>query len=234
MLNLLIFILAESALGTIPKRLWKHHQIKSYSKKRKKHPRHILLDRSYHHLAMKKLSQNWRIGRPDIIHFTLLEALGSPLNMEGDLQIYVHTVDDYIITVNPKTRLPRNYNRFVGLIEQLFELERVPSTEPFLLKLEHKSLAQLINNIAPTYIMAFSRGGEPCTLEEAALKLSKKERPAVIVGGFPHGKLSNESIKLSNELVCVDPEMLEAWTVTSRVIYEYERVISLPKKRLNY
>lgn len=229
---MLFFILAESALETIPRSLWKHPAIKRYSEKYGKHPRFILLDRSYHHTAMKKLSQDWKTGRPDIVHFTLLEALGSPLNKEGKLQVFVHTIKDFVITVNPKTRLPRNYNRFIGLIEQLIELGRVPSTEPVLLKIERKTLTQLLDSIKPTSVVAFSRTGEPYTLEETSLKLSSEERPVVIVGGFPKGHFSETITKLANKIVCIDPETLETWTVASRVLYEYERSISLPKKRL--
>jgi len=229
---LLIFILAESALETIPRSIWKHPVIKRYSDKYGKHPQFILLDRSYHHTAMKKLSQDWKTGRPDIVHFTLLEALGSPLNKEGKLHIFVHTSKNFIITVNPKTRLPRNYNRFIGLIEQLIELGRVPSTGPVLLKIERKTLAQLLQSIKPTSVVAFSRIGEPCTLEETSSKLSGEERPVVIVGGFPKGHFSETTTKLANKVVCIDPETLETWTVASRVLYEYERSISLHKKRL--
>jgi rRNA small subunit pseudouridine methyltransferase Nep1 len=88
---------------------------------------------------MKKLEESEKRGRLDIVHFALLEALGSPLNREGLLQTYVHTINDYVITVNPETRLPRNYNRFVGLMEQLFESYRVPPTGQILLKLEGKT-----------------------------------------------------------------------------------------------
>jgi rRNA small subunit pseudouridine methyltransferase Nep1 len=229
---LLILILAESALETIPKGLWSHPAIRRHSKRRGKPPGLILLDRSYHHSAMRKLRESEKRGRPDIIHFALLEALGSPLNKERLLQVYVHTNNDYVITANSEARLPRNYDRFVGLLEQLFELGRVPSKGQTLLKLEHKTLSQLLEETKTDYVMAFSRKGSPETLEEAISRLLEKQRPAVIVGGFPHGHFSETTIRLADEVVCIDPEMLETWTLTSRVIYEYERAISLPKKRL--
>lgn len=230
---MLIYILAESALETIPKSLWTHPIIKRYSEECRKGPQFILLDRSYHHGAMKKLSQNRKRGRPDIVHFSLLETLSSPLNKEGKLQVYVHTINNYVIAVEPNTRLPRNYNRFVGLVEQLFELGNVPPTGQVLLKLGCKTLARLLQDVKPTYVVAFSRIGMPNTLEDTLSKLSCEERLAVIVGGFPNGHLSKTTVKLANEVICIDSEMLDACTVTSRVMYEYERTISLPKKRLN-
>ncbi len=229
---MLTLILAESALETIPKGLWGHPTIRRNSKRRGKPPGLILLDRSYHHSAMKKLRESEKRGRPDIVHFALLEALGSPLNKEKLLQVYVHTQNDYVITGNSEARLPRNYDRFVGLLEQLFELGRVPSVGHALLKLEHKTLPQLLEETKSDYVMAFSRKGSPETLEAAISRLLEKQRPAAIIGGFPHGHFSETTIRLADDVVCVDPDMLETWTLTSRVIYEYERATSLPKRRL--
>jgi len=181
---------------------------------------------------MKKIEQSLKRGRPDIVHFALLEALGSPLNREGLLQVYVHTLTDHVITVNPNARLPRNYSRFVGLMEQLFEFGGVPPIGTALLTLRHQTLGQLFQEIKPSYTVAFSRIGKPKTLEETVSELSKRKKPAVLVGGFPQGHFSENTLKLADEVVCLDYDTLETWSVTSRIIYEYERTLSLPEKRL--
>jgi len=80
--------------------------------------------------------------------------------------------------------------------------------------------------------LGFSRTGKPRTLEEAVSQLSNEKRPLLIVGGFPHGHFSEVTVKLVNETVCIDPDMLETWTVTSRAVYEYERLLSVSKKRI--
>jgi rRNA small subunit pseudouridine methyltransferase Nep1 len=228
----LILVLAEAALETVPETLWSHPAVRRHSKRQRKPPSHLLLDRSLHHQAMKRLNDNLKRGRPDIIHFSLLEALGSPLNKEALLQTYVHTRNDSTITVNPAARLPRNYNRFTGLMEQLFQQEKVPATGETLLKMEHKTLPTLLTETKTDYTIAFSRNGQPKTLQDTVSNLQTKQKPTVIIGGFPHGCLSETALKLADEVVCVDPEMLETWTLTSRVIYEYERTLSLPSKRL--
>lgn len=181
---------------------------------------------------MKKLGEPEKRGRPDIVHFTLLEALGAPLNREGHLEVYVHTRDEKVITIDRETRLPRNYNRFVGLIEQLFERRRIPSADRELLKVEPKTLPQLLDQIKTDYVLTFSREGSSKTIEEAISTLFEKQRPTIMVGGFPHGKFSDTTVQLADDVVCVDPEMIDTWTLTSRVIYEYERASSLPQKRL--
>lgn len=232
-LSLLTFILAEAALETIPKKIWNHPSVKRHVNRQKKLPEQLLLDRSLHHAAMLKLENNLKRGRPDITHFVLLEALGSPLNKAGSLRVFIHTCKDYVITVNVEARLPKNYNRFVGLIEQLFQQQKVPVEGKPLLTLEQKTLSQLIREIKPDYILGFSKKGVPKTMENAVLELGPKQNPAVIVGGFAHDHFSKTTSHLLDETVCVDYEMLETWTITSRIIYEYERFLSLPTKRLN-
>ena len=230
MLNL---VLAESALEMIPRQLWRHPLIRKYAEKRRKKAQFLLLDRSYHHAAMKNLTESERRGRPDIVHFSLLEALGSPLSKEGLLQVYVHTRSDCVILANRETRLPRNYNRFLGLMEQLFELRQIPPEgSPLLRLLDGMSLAQLMEKVKPDYVMAFSRKGIPKTLEESISEFSEKKKPLAIVGGFPHGTFSKAVTKLADQVVAIDREMLETWTVTARIIYEYEKLIGLPARRL--
>lgn len=232
MVGSLTLVLAESALETIPRELWDHPLIRQFSKRRDKHPKFIVLDRSYHHHAMKTLEKGMKRGRPDIVHFSLLEALGAPLNREGLLRVYVHTINDYVISVSPETRLPKNFSRFIGLIEDLFEHGRVPPEGKPLLTLEAKTLLALINELRPTYTVIFDKPGKVKTFEETALTLVRHDKPLVIVGGFPHGEFSKLTLSLANEIICVDPETLEAWTVVSRIIYEYERAIDLPRRRL--
>jgi len=229
---LLTLILAESALETVPKNLWKNPSVIRYAEKREKPSEFILLDRSYHHFAMKTLKDSEKRGRPDIVHFALLEALGSPLNKEGLLRVYVHTCNDYVINIAPETRLPRNYDRFIGLIEQLFEDGKIPQTGQSLLTVKKQKFSQLIQEVKPSYVLAFSRKGIPRTLEDAVSELAEEKNPIVIIGGFPHNHFTEATSELANETVAIDSEMLETWTVTSRLIYEYERQISLPKKRL--
>ena len=228
MLNLII---AESSLETVPKEIFGHPQIQGYAKKLGKNVKFVLLDKSYHFEAMAKLKMKEKRGRPDIIHFTLLEALGSPLNLEGLLKVYVHTINNYLIYVNSRTRLPKNYNRFVGLMEQLFQTKKVPVEGETLLVLRKGSIEDLLKTIKPDYVVALTRLGEPKSSIQVAKKLVKHKNPAIIVGGFPHGHFTNQTLKLANEKICIDPVGLEAWIVVSRILSAYEEIISLPEKR---
>ncbi|MEM2875693.1 MAG: 16S rRNA methyltransferase [Candidatus Bathyarchaeia archaeon] len=225
-------ILAESALETLPPETWRHPLVIKQSKKRGIHPGSILLDRSYHHKVMELIDRPEKRGRPDIVHFALLEALGSPLNREGLLRVYVHTIADKVINIRPETRLPRNYVRFTSLIEQLFNLGSVPPEGESLLWVEDKKLSDLIREISPSRVTAFSSAGKPCTIRVVVTCLRDIEHPAIVIGGFPHGSFSEEAKLLFDEVYRIDREVLDAFIVVSRVIYEYETLLSISEKRL--
>ncbi len=228
----LTFVLAESAIELVPKELSNHPAVVSHARRRGVASREMLLDRSYHHNAMENLKNSKKRGRPDIVHMTLLEVLGSSLNSEGLLRTYVHTINDHLIEISSKVRLPRNYNRFVGLFEQLFSLGKVPREGEFLLSVHEEKLKSLIERLNPSKVVAFSTIGRFETLRSLVGQIVKETKPLVIVGGFPHGHLTNETLNLADDIVSIDKGVLEAHIVASRIIYEYEVAIGLDRKRI--
>jgi rRNA small subunit pseudouridine methyltransferase Nep1 len=229
--SMLHLTFAESALERVPPSLWNHPSVVKKARQAGKNPSKTLLDRTYHHRAMLKLANAAKRGRPDILHFSLLAAFGTPLNKEGLLKTYVHTVDDHIIHFNPDVRLPKNYNRFVGLIEQLFERGKIPVEAPTLLKLEQGGFQKLVEEVQPSYIIAFSRSGR-LKLPQKVIDRRKEENLMVVVGAFPRGHFSKTLLDIADEVVSIDVEPLEAWIVASRILYDYERVLGLPERRL--
>jgi len=228
----LVLILAESAVELAPPELMKHPSILKLAEKRGKKPNEILLDRSYHHVAMRSLKDAEKRGRPDIVHTTLLELLGTPLNREGLLQICVHTVDNRVVEIDSNVRLPVNYDRFVGLLEQLYAVGKVPEAGQPLLAIRKQTLNQLLGEIKPSTTVAFTTLGEYKDLGEICEELAKERKPAILIGGFPRGHFSEETLNLANRAVRIDREALEAWVVASRAVYAYELAIGLPKQRL--
>jgi rRNA small subunit pseudouridine methyltransferase Nep1 len=224
MLNLII---AEAALETIPRSIWNHPVIIKDALKRGKDPKEILLDRSYHHKAMVKVNNSWKRGRPDIAHFCLLEAFGSPLNKENKLTTFIHSITDFVFEFDPSIRLPRNYNRFKGLIEQAIKLGKVPLNGKSLISVTERSIKELLNDIEPTITIALSTLGKKGTMEEIAAILSREEKPLLLIGGFPSGHFSKKVVSLVNEVFCIYPETLDAGLVTGRILYEFEKSIKL-------
>ncbi|MFX0096444.1 MAG: 16S rRNA methyltransferase [Candidatus Hodarchaeota archaeon] len=230
---MLHFLLAESGLEVIPFRFQRHSSVRHQARRKKKDPSELLLDVSLHHTLISQLPNGEKRGRPDIVHFCLLSILGTPLNKAGLLRTYVHTIDDKVLFINPEIRPPRNYNRFVGLIEQLFKIGQVPPVGAPLLHIERKSLHELIEEIEPQMTILFSEGGVPTTSEALVSKLKKGEDTAVIVGGFPHGEFSSQTRKLADVNISIDAEPLDSWIVAARVISAYEEAITLSQKRLS-
>ena len=117
---MLSLVIAEASLELVPKELQHHNSVVSHARKMGKRPSEILLDNSWHFGAMKGIKNEIKRGRPDLVHFCLLEACTIPLYFEDEVSIYVHTLDDKVITVEHGVHLPKSYHRFAGLMEKLF------------------------------------------------------------------------------------------------------------------
>lgn len=213
-------ILAEAALETVPREIWGHPAVYKHARRRGKPPSSILLDRSIHHHAMKRLPNAEKRGRPDIVHVALLEALSSPLNKEGLLEVYIHTLNDYVIFVDPSTRIPRNYNRFTGLMEQLFQEGQVPPQGRPLLWIKPMTLKRLLEEINASYVILLAEDGETKRVREiAAEALENAPNAAIIVGAFPHGDFTPETKELATRVYSIyQGNPLETWTVVSHFL----------------
>ena len=224
---MLHLVLAEAELELVPAAIASHPSVKAQARRKGKKATEILLDSSFHHRAMRKLPEAERRGRPDITHVSLLLALDSPLNREGLLRVYVHTRNDEVIRIDPSTRLPRSYHRFVGLMEELFKTGAVPSDKP-LLTLEKKTLPELLQELEGRKLVFSEKG-----MKKRWSELFPKDTSlTAIVGAFPRGDFHLDWSKIPCELVCIDPEPLSADTVVSRIIFTYEQAIGLQDKRL--
>jgi len=217
-------LLADAALELIPPSLTNNELIKKHAKKRGKQPSTIILDSSYHHKAMVKLSDSHKRGRPDILHFCLQNLLGSPLARAKphSVEIFVHTINDIIFQINPETRLPKNYNRFIGLIEQLLSKKKIESKEKTLIELiENQNLEGLFADIPKDNRIIFSSKGLIVNLPDYFVEFSKKDL-LLIIGAFPHGNFSEEILKLSDKVISIYQQSIESWIVLNRVIFSRE------------
>ncbi len=88
-----------------------------------------LLNCDDHIGLMKKHNKDPQNYRPDIIHQELMAVLDSPLNKAGKVKVYVHTEKNVLIEINPKTRIPRTFKRFSGLMVQLLHRLKIRSAD---------------------------------------------------------------------------------------------------------
>jgi len=225
MLNILF---AETALELVPRQIIKHPSVTRNAKRMGKKPESCLLDRSLHHHAMLRLPDSEKRGRPDIIHFCLLEALGTPLNKKGGLSLISQTYDNNSIFISPEVRLPRDCHRFNSLMEQLLTEYQVPQAPELpLLKLEKMTINQVKESIKPTKTIALTSHGKLSNFKEVCKEISVEPKPLVLIGAYPSGPMNNETLTIADEQISIYPEALEAWVVTSRLIYEFEQSIGL-------
>jgi rRNA small subunit pseudouridine methyltransferase Nep1 len=234
----LTLILAESSIERVPPLLVKHPSVIAHARRKSKEPSSLILDRSYHHSAIRAAEGRGpsadflKRARPDIAFHVLLQALGSPLNREGLLRTYVHTIEDNVIDIDARVKLPRNYDRFIGLLEQLYEEKNVPQGEHPLLSIRKCTLSELVSESGTSPVVAFSTLGKPATVEDASAPIVEADAPAVLIGGFAHSHFSQSTTQLASHLFSIDREPLDAWVIAARVIYEYECGIHLPQRRL--
>jgi rRNA small subunit pseudouridine methyltransferase Nep1 len=220
---LLSLVLAESALELVPPELQNHNSVMASAKRLSKKPSEVLLDVSWHFAAMKGMNDEIKRGRPDLIHFCLLEACSIPLYFENKIRVFVHTIDNKVIFVEKNVRLPKSYHRFAGLIEKLFSTGRIEENNKRLLEIKEMTFETLVEKIKPKMTLGLSRKGFLTSYQELAQKIN--EDICIVIGGFPKGEFSDKIKKHCDRIVSVDKNPLEAHIIISRVLYEYEKRI---------
>ncbi len=220
-------ILAESSLELVPREIAWHPSVRKWARRRGKSPTETVLDVSLHYSAMKNLRDRERRGRPDIVHFSLLEALSSPLNLEGRLRFVVHTINDYTIFVDPSTRIPRNYLRFVGLMEQVLEHGRAPVGSPNpLIEAVAMDYPNLLRELGVEETVLLDEGGVREKPREICRVALEKGIP-ITIGGFPRGSFSPTVRALARYVYSVYPRTLDTWVVVSRIISGCEELLQI-------
>ncbi len=216
-------ILSESALELVPHDLKYHPSVVSHARKLGKNPSEILLDNSWHFAAMKGIKNEMKRGRPDLVHFSILESTTIPLYFQNRLQLFVHTVDDKIVSFGKNVHIPKSYHRFAGLMEKLYREKKIMSDDEMLLKIEDKTFSDLVNEINPSKIIGFSTNGTNSSYEKIATEIV--DDTCIVIGGFQKGHFSNFVEDKITNLYSVGGESFEGHVIVSRILYEYEKTI---------
>ena len=121
----------------------------------------------------------------------------------------------------------RNYERFLGLIETLFEKHVVPDEKQPLLSLRQNiSLKQAIEQVQADVIITFSKDGSSVILSDyfKELQKQKKRHLLCVIGGFPSGKFHTDLKTIATDNFSLCSEMLPAWTVASEILVNYGNI----------
>ena len=216
-------ILTESSLELVPKELRSHPSVVSHAQKLGKKPSEILLDNSWHFAAMKGMSNEIKRGRPDLVHFCILEATTIPLYKKNKIKIYIHTINDKVIYFGENVHIPKSYHRFEGLIEKLFLEKTIESNGNVLLEIKEKSFSELIDEIKPSKVVGLSSKGEKHSFENIISEIP--ENCCLVIGGFQKGQFSDIVNSKVDRLISIDDFSFEAHIVVARMLYEYEKTI---------
>jgi len=129
--------------------------------------------------------------RPDVAHQALMTILDSPLNKSGKVKaVWVHTAKGALISVHPRTRLPRTYKRFAGLMVQLIQKLSVRAADgpDKLLRVVKGPVSRHLPPGAPR--VGFSHAaGEPRAMHEAVRDLPEDQQVVFVLGAFAHGRV---------------------------------------------
>jgi rRNA small subunit pseudouridine methyltransferase Nep1 len=224
-------MIAEAGLELVPSSIQDHPSVKNYAKKIGRRPDEVLLQTSYHFRAMieRKLPFWWKRGRPDIIHFSLLTALSTPLFMERKLNVYISTLQDKLILIDNDLRLPKSYSRFEGVIMNLFKdrVIRDPSNKTNLIELKDNiTFEEAIHEVVrPDKTIGFSINGSPSSLNDVITENVKDAKNyCFVVGGFQRGHFGNDITRTLDRIYAISHYGLESHIVIARILYECEKL----------
>ncbi|MDQ3962023.1 MAG: ribosome biogenesis protein [Thermoproteota archaeon] len=203
-----------------------HAAVRNHCRRLQQKSSEILLDRSYHHAAMKQLLYSWKRGRPDIVHFALMEALSTPLFMNRMLRVYVHTINDKIITIADNLRIPKSYFRFERLMASLFRDNLIKSNEgTILMEISDGTFSDLIDIIKPDMVIGLSTVGVQSKAQKVAENAQSVDHPSLVVGGFAKGHFSENVTRSLGPTYSISNIALEAHVVIARILYECEKLL---------
>ena len=216
-------ILSESALELVPFELEDHPSVVSHARKLGKYSSDILLDNSWHFAAMKGITNEIKRGRPDLVHFSILEATTIPLYLQNKLNLFVHTIDDKVIHFGKNVHLPKSYHRFEGVIEKLYQEKKITVKNELLLEIKDQTFLELIDEINPLKIIGFSTEGQLSSYEKIAAQIP--DNSCIVIGGFQKGHFSDSVQNKITDLFSIGNESFEGHVIVSRILYEYEKTI---------
>ncbi|VDL59075.1 unnamed protein product [Hymenolepis diminuta] len=185
-----------------------------------------LLNPDKHKEVIARSGRDVSAIRPDITHQCLLMLMDSPLNRMGLLQVYIRTQKNIIIEVNPKTRIPRTFDRFCGLMVQLLHKMSIHSSEG-----SREKLLKVVKNPVTRYFPAgcykigtsFSaeKTVRPNELPSMA-KSGASETIVIVVGAMAHGSIVSTAGDFLDEVVSISRFPLSGAQVCSRICTAFE------------
>ncbi len=209
-------------------------KLKSTRQPRKAPPNGELLDVADHNFAMQDLPNKDQRGRPDILHHCLLNTLDTPLARSGTSGVYFQLREGQVFSVASDTRIPRNYNRFKGVLTQLLLKTHVPDEKPFHMWLVAGNLTQLFARRSYDHVCVLTRTGVLMDVPRH-FEQGSTGKWLCVIGAFQEGFFQTSTLqelrKQPFHLMSISASGLSAGTVASRVIYAYEMAMDAKSRK---
>ncbi|CAH8539446.1 unnamed protein product [Schistosoma turkestanicum] len=185
-----------------------------------------LLNPDRHKDRISKAGIDASTVRPDITHQCLLMLLDSPLNRVGRLQVFIRTRKNVIIEVNPKTRIPRTFDRFCGLMVQLLHklsIHAEGGNREKLLKIVKNPITRHFPTGAPIITTSFSAKEQikPIQLAEQT-QTPNPQSVVIVIGALAHGSVMDTCKEFTQRTVSISNFPLSAAQTCARICTAFE------------
>lgn len=206
----------------VPKKFWTNPSCELVASRFGIPPQKQVLDDNFHHEIIEKLPNKGKRGRPDIVHYALLDIMSTPAYLDGDIRPIIHTINKETINVGLSVRPPRTELRFNGVMSRILKSE---SSEPRLFERKGvEEIADLVESLRPDKVYCLSTQGTLRDLSQVVGSTKVEDQIIWIVGGFAHGHFSEETKSLADDIVSISDRSLPAHVVSARLAYEIERL----------
>jgi len=172
---------------------------------------------------LKKHNKDPAKYRPDIVHQEIMAVLDSPLNKAGKCRLLVHTERNVLIEINPKTRVPRTFKRFSGLMVQLLHRLKIRSADgkDTLLKVIKNPISRHLPAGARCY--GFSQHGALHSPTHFAAALPDDVPIVLVLGAMASGSISLADHPYVTELVSISEYPLSGVVAANRIFGAIEQ-----------
>lgn len=222
-------LIEDASLELVPKELLHHPEVLDVTKKFGVKPESQILDRNFHAKAISSLKGNSeKRGRPDVVHFALLDVTSTPLFIENRIRVLIHTHQDATIELKTGTRPPRTLQRFCGVMAKILSGALGPEESRLFDFKKNQSFNQLTEDVGADRIICLTRKGKISRLDEVTRNEELLGKNTLwVIGGFPKGSFDPEVLRLCDETIAISELPLAAHVVTARLAYEIERNLAL-------
>jgi rRNA small subunit pseudouridine methyltransferase Nep1 len=223
-------ILEDASLELVPKKFWTHEACRLYEARFGIPPESQILDDNFHHAIIEKLHEREKKGRPDVVHFALLDIMSTPAYEKNFIQPIIHTLNKATIVVRDGVRPPRTELRFNGVMSKILRGDMGPAEERLFAVRAYCESRDLVKSLKAKCVFCLSTQGVLGDLRDYVAKIKNEAGDSTsvwIVGGFARGHLSEEVKSLADEVISISDRPLPAHVVTARLSYEIERSLKL-------